>query len=287
MGKIICVLVTYNPDLQLLYSVINAIYSQVDTIWISDNSTDNALNPSQFETSSKILYKKMPGNIGIAAAQNYGIKYALENGFDYLYFLDQDSLSPTGIIKELLSQYVKLISKNINVGAVGPRPFNRKEGKEYRGSVKKGYKIDDEITEVTEIISSASFIAVSTFKKVGLMDERLFIDGVDHEWCWRATAKTGARFFIAETVNLSHQLGEGDHFFLYRKVAIPTPFRTYYQFRNYFVLLRRKYVPLYWKVSNGIKYFVKYFYFPLFIFPRNQYFKNINRGIHDGICWKA
>ena len=280
-------LVTYNPDVKLLRRVISAIYSQVDLIWISDNSTDGNLNSLQFEAFNKILYKKMPGNIGIAAAQNYGIKYALENGFDYLYFLDQDSISPTGIIKELLSHYLKLLSVGINVGAVGPRPFNRKEDEEYRGSVKKGHKINDEITEVTEIISSASFIAVQTFDKVGLMDESLFIDGVDHEWCWRATAITGARFFIAETVYLSHQLGEGDRFFLYRKVAVPTPFRTYYQFRNYFVLLRRKYVPLYWKVSNGIKYLVKYFYYPLFISPGWRYFKNINQGIHDGILWKV
>ena len=30
----------------------------------------------------------MPGNIGIAAAQNYGVRYAIENNFDYLFFLD-------------------------------------------------------------------------------------------------------------------------------------------------------------------------------------------------------
>ncbi len=287
MMKIICVLVAYNPNMELFLRVISAIIEQVDVLWISDNSTNSVISASQFATSAKIIYKKMPGNIGIAAAQNCGIKYAIEKGFDYLYFLDQDSISPAGIIKELLTQHVRLLSKGINVGAVGPRPFNRKEGKEYRGSVKKGYKIDDEVTEVTEIISSASFISVPTFEKVGLMDERLFIDGVDHEWCWRATVKTGARFFIAETVNLSHQLGEGDHFFLFRKVAIPTPFRTYYQFRNYFVLCRRKYVPLYWKVSNGIKYLVKYFYYPLFISPGWRYFENINKGIHDGILWKA
>lgn len=28
----------------------------------------------------------MPGNIGIAAAQNYGVRYAIENNFDYLFF---------------------------------------------------------------------------------------------------------------------------------------------------------------------------------------------------------
>ena len=108
----------------------------------------------------------MPGNIGIAAAQNYGVRYAIENNFDYLFFLDQDSISPANIINELLLQYDYLCSNFMTVGAIGPRAFNRCENKEYRGNVKKGKKINNEITEVSELISSASLIAISNFEKV-------------------------------------------------------------------------------------------------------------------------
>ena len=225
----------------------------------------------------------MSGNIGIAAAQNYGINYAVEHNYNYLFYLDQDSIVPENIISKLLFQYRFLLSNSIIVGAVGPRAFNRCENKEYKGSVKKGKKINNEITEVTELISSASLIAVSNFEKTGLMDEELFIDAVDHEWCWRASSRMNGRFFIVETVKLSHYLGEGDRYFLWRKVPIPTPFRTYYQFRNYFTLLRRNYVPTYWKVSNGIKYIVKFFYYPLCISPRLSYLRNICKGIYDGV----
>lgn len=283
MEKVICVLVLYNPNINLLSKVISAILPQVDLLWISDNSTRPlSLNLDDFPC---IKYKKMPGNIGIAAAQNYGIKYAIDNNFDYLFFLDQDSISPKNIINELLKQYHFLDSNSVIVGAVGPRAFNRCENKEYQGSVKKGKKINDELTEVSELISSASLIAVSNFKKAGLMDEELFIDGVDHEWCWRANSKMNGRFFIVETVKLSHHLGEGDRYFLWKKVPIPTPFRTYYQFRNYFILLRRDYVPTYWKVSNGIKYAIKMFYYPLCISPRLLYLKKIWIGIRDGIFY--
>lgn len=283
MKKIICVLVLYKPNIELLCKVIESIYPQIDLLWISDNS------PSPIDTSilanfeNKIAYRKMDGNIGIAAAQNFGIKYAIDNNFDYLYFLDQDSISPHNIINSLQIEYEFLKSAQINIGAIGPRPFNRSENKEYKGSVKRGTKINDKITEVTELISSASFIEVNTFKKVGLMDETLFIDGVDHEWCWRANHIDNYRFFIAENIKLSHQLGEGDRYFLWKKVAIPTPFRTYYQFRNYFILLNRKYVPIYWKFANGLKYFIKLFYFPLCISPRREYLKNILKGLKDGL----
>lgn len=282
-NEVICVLVLYNSNMDLLSKVISSILPQVDLLWISDNSIKPLHLPLIVEESPCIIYRKMPGNIGIAAAQNCGVKYAIENDFKYLFFLDQDSISPANIINELLLKYYYLSSSSITVGAVGPRAFNRCENKEYRGSLKKGKKINDEITEVSELISSASLIAVSNFEKVGLMDEKLFIDGVDHEWCWRAKLKMGGRFFIVETMKLSHHLGEGDRYFLWKKVPIPTSFRTYYQYRNYFILLRRSYVPFYWKVTNGIKYMIKLFYYPLCISPRFLYLKNMWKGIRDGI----
>lgn len=287
MRKVICVLVLYNPEISLLIRAINVIISQVDMLWISDNSTKLIAYPTEWRSSEQIRYQKMPGNIGIAAAQNEGIKYAIKEKYDFVYFLDQDSISPEGIVLQLVSQYRLLCSKGINVGAVGPRPYNRKENVEYRGSVRKGKILYEGITEVTELINSASLVPVKVFEQVGLMDESLFIDGVDHEFCWRAKRKLGSRFFIVESVKLSHQLGEGDRYFLFRKVAIPTPFRTYYQFRNYFILIRRGYVPVYWKLSNGFKYVIKYFYFPLCVPPRFGYLKNINKGVVDGLFYRC
>lgn len=285
--RIICVLVLYNPDLSILSKAIDAILPQIDVLWISDNS------PYPIELSvvcscvDKVIYQKMEGNVGIAAAQNAGLRYAIYHHFDFVYLLDQDSISPNDIIQKLGNAYCKLVRSGYNVGAVGPRAFNRGEGKEYRGRIKRGVRIDDGITEVSELISSASFIPVRKFQNTGLMDASLFIDGVDHEWCWRSAHKTGSRFFIVEDAKLSHQLGEGDRYFLWIKVAIPTPFRTYYQFRNYFLLFRRTYVPLYWKISNGVKYLVKLFYYPLFLSPHRKYLHNVLKGICDGIVLKS
>lgn len=129
MKKVICILVLYNPDENLLQKTIEAIINQTDAIWISDNSTNGYNILKKIPQKSQIIYKKMSGNIGIAAAQNYGIKYAIEHHYDFLYFLDQDSISPNNIIKTLLNRYSFLLSKNINVGAIGPRPYNRKEKK--------------------------------------------------------------------------------------------------------------------------------------------------------------
>ncbi len=280
MKKIGGILVLYNPNWVLTRNVIKCLLAQVNKLYIIDNSP---LNNSTFICEyHKIIYKFLGENKGIAYAQNVGLKLLQEDKLDFCFFLDQDSIVENGMVEVLVNHYYDLKNRGFLIGAIGPRPINRKEGKEYRGSVRKGISIDNDTTEVTELISSASLIPVENFNKVGDMDTSLFIDGVDHEWCWRCTKLTGARFFISEKTHLSHQLGEGDRKFLWRKVAIPTPFRTYYQFRNYFILSSREYVPIYWKISNGVKYFIKLFYYPLFVRPKKDYLRSIFKGISDG-----
>lgn len=281
MNKIGAIIVLYNPNWDLTEYVISSIIPQVDKVYVIDNSP-NEIN-YDILNNPKIKYLFLGENKGIAFAQNVGIEMLQDDNLDFCFFLDQDSIVEVNMVQTLVNHFKELLKKGYNVGAIGPRPINRQQRKEYKGSVKKGVTIDKDTTEVTELISSASLIPVENLKKVGNMDDSLFIDGVDHEWCWRCTKIIKSRFFISERTHLSHQLGEGDRKFLWRKVAIPTPFRTYYQYRNYCILLTRGYVPVYWKLSNGLKYFIKMFYYPMFISPRKSYITNIYRGIRDGI----
>jgi len=284
--KIGCIIVLYNPDLSIFEKVLNSIVNQVDGIFIADNSPIK-IDEKFIGNHKSIIYKKMLGNTGIAAAQNVGITHFKKFKFSHVIFLDQDSIAGKELVSQLIEDLEFLGKELIQVGGIGPRSINRESNQEYRGKVRRGKPITQYITEVCEIISSASLVPIEHFENIGPLDVSLFIDGVDHEWCWRAKKTKNLRFFISEKAHLSHKLGEGDRFFILRNVAIPTPFRTYYQFRNYFILLRRNYVPIYWKLANGFKYLIKYFYFQLAVQPRKEYFKNINKGIWDGIRNKS
>lgn len=283
--KILCILVLYKPSAALLEKAIKSIADQVDLVWLSDNTPGGfkGIDTMAGALQSKLRYALMDGNVGIAKAQNAGIQYALDNDFDFVYFLDQDSISPSGIVNGLLQQFKDLESKGIKVGGVGAQPFNRETGKIYEANVKKGKRVKDGVVEVTELINSSSLFTKELFLSTGMMDESLFIDGVDHELCWRAHKKAQYRFFKVTSLLFNHKQGEGDRKLLGTTIRITTPFRIYYQYRNYLWLLRRNYVPAYWKVSNGIKYICKYFYYPLSCKPRIEYFKRINKGICDGI----
>lgn len=277
--KIGCIIVLYNPNISLLFNILDKIYFQVQKIYIVDNSEiDYSLDFSKY---NNVVFEKIGSNIGIASAQNLGLYYLKD--YDYALFLDQDSIPTDDLVSKLLNNYDFLVEKKFKVGAVGPRPFNRGENKKYEGTIKKGKRIFGNITEVGELISSSSLISMSNFEKVGHLEDGLFIDAVDHEWCWRAKAIGNYRFFIIEDVLLSHQLGEGDKNFLGVNVHIPAPIRTYYQFRNFIKLFSRSYVPLYWKFSNGIKFLMKYFYYSIFLNDRKKYMKYMNKGICHGI----
>jgi rhamnosyltransferase len=282
MNKLIgCIIVLYNPDLTLLEKVLDSVFNQVNMIYLADNSS-TSIESQVWKTRNDIIYEKMDGNVGIAAAQNSGIAYLQTCNCSHIVFMDQDSIMELGMVNQLIESLIELQKQGIGVGAIGPRVVNRNTQQSYVGTIKKGKPINNVLTEVTELISSGSLVPIEHFKSVGLFDERLFIDAVDHEWCWRANYLQKLRFFVDEKALLSHCLGEGDHWFLVT-VHKPTPFRCYYLYRNYFFLLREKYVPLYWKVSNGVKFFVKFFYFPLAFSSKLSYITHMVRGVYDGL----
>jgi rhamnosyltransferase len=105
------------------------------------------------------------------------------------------------------------------------------------------------------LISSGSLIPLVAFDEIGPMEESLFIDQVDAEWCLRARSKD-YRLFGACRAVLRHSLGEGATrvwFGRWRHVHPHKAFRYYYIFRNTVLLTRRPYVPVAWTL-HGLWY---------------------------------
>ena len=83
--KIGCVLVMYNPRQELLTTSLNSLNGQVDEIFLGDNS----VNTPDFMATLLALYPHVyyhgfNENLGIAEAQNRGITYFQEKGFDFV-----------------------------------------------------------------------------------------------------------------------------------------------------------------------------------------------------------
>ena len=283
------VMVLYNPDWSLTDKAIKAISQQVDTLCLVDNSDSDS--NARFRDMDCIVYLPLHANRGIAAAQNAGIRELIARGVDLIFFIDQDSVAGSDVVLKLTEACSLLQDHGVRIAALGTRAINSQTGLPYApkslelGSPKElvGSGMAGSINETYSVISSISMIPTEAFLEVGGFDEALFIDGVDHEWCWRAWHSHKRRTFIVESAHISHMLGEGDRRIASHKISIPATFRLYYQFRNYLWLRRRDYVPSFWLRKNGRKYIIKAFYFPIMVAPRLSNLRNIVRGLRDGL----
>lgn len=275
-----CVLVTYNPNLVFLKKSLLSISKQVSHICIVDNSDSSIEITFDQDAVINISIIKNGGNIGIASAQNIGINYFIERKFEYIFFMDQDSLAPSNLVQKLIDKTLFLTRNKYNVGGIAPTPRDRRSDEKYLGLSLEA--VQENLVEVSTIISSGSLIPITNFKKVGLMCDELFIDGVDLEWCWRAKKRHTLSFFRLEDVFLSHTIGDEVKTFLFVKIYTQPPFRFYYRIRNYFVLLGMSHVPLSWKFRTFFSNQVKFMYYMLFGDSRMRYLKSTYLGICSG-----
>lgn len=280
--KVIAIVVLYNDNTEEAASNIAMIARQVDKVCLVDNSVESC--SERFSDISNAVYLPQYSNKGIAAAQNIGLKYALEQHADYIFFADPDSMIPKQAVNTLYKTYCRLKDKGYNLGGVGSTAYNRGTGSPYPLYSNFVQHISEEqVTEVTFLMNSVSLIPASLFSEIGLMDEKLFIDGIDSEWCWRGAHQLGLRFFLDDNLHIMHQLGLGTRIIAGKERAVTPPDRFFFQFRNYLWLCRRNYIPRKWLIENGGKYMVKAIYYPLMITPRWSYVKNILLGIMAGI----
>lgn len=284
MSKVITVLVTYNPDLELLKESVSNLLKQTQGIIICNNSLE-PLPDSFVKKEPAICVINLGKNLGIAAAQSIGMKMAFEDdNADFILQMDQDSIADDNMVTNLLSAYECLKEHGINVGLVGAQDFDRYTNEVNKARVNTGHPVvRDSFMQVSCTLSSGSLIPKNAWLAAGGMADELFIDAVDHEYCWRLQ-KHGFVVVRNKEALLGHRLGDGKFKILnILSVGMPSPFRHYYAIRNAFILMRRGYVPIYWKLSSLGKIAFKLVVYPIFLPEGKKRFHFITKGIWDGV----
>lgn len=163
------ILVTYNPNIDELKENIGSVIHQVGGICIVDNSTDAALQKKvmDFQQEDSLHVISNRGNFGIAAAQNIGMNWALEKGFDGFFLLDQDSKLMEETVSKLVGEYNHILSQNQKIACIGPLAFDRdKTEEDVYHSFGSG---DERIIKVQQTLSSGSLIPKHAFIQIGGM----------------------------------------------------------------------------------------------------------------------
>ena len=232
-NKVFCIIVTYRPDAGHLQHVLASIAQHTPHIILVDNTPGPH---AAIATPEGVQCITLGENLGIAAAQNIGIRQALAQGANVIWLSDQDTIYPTNFLADMLTSLRACQAQGIRLAALGPSYFDT-----HKGSVQafvrhtpftKFFIPQPGLQKVSHAIASGALIPAKVLHEVGLMQENLFIDWVDLEWCWRAKNQYGYQTICTGDVVIEHTMGDGSVQLVGKKVSIRSPLRHYYMVRN-------------------------------------------------------
>ena len=176
LNRILAIVVTYYPDIDLLKRDINSFVDEVDKIIIWDNTEGRPpKNLDIKEYEDKIIIEGSGENFGISKALNFGLQYAIDNKYDYMLTMDQDS-----IFQNFKDYKLSVFNLNERYGRCLCGPVVAKGKDNY----------DRCIYQRREwCITSGMLTSVVLLNSIGGFNETFSIDCVDIELCLRARAK--------------------------------------------------------------------------------------------------
>lgn len=239
IGKKVCgIVVSFIPDIKTFKHNLKVLQSQLDHIIIIDNTPSSEFDLCEqiqnlVKDTENITLFQNKSNLGIARALNQGITTAIKKGYNYITTFDQDSYPEKGMVNALLNFYDTIDS---DFAILSPQSIDKFETVK---KVKTAQIVDKAIT-------SGMLFKSDIIKKCGLMEEEMFIDYVDFEYCLRFR-KMGGLIYLVPGPRLVHRLGSIEEFKFLNKMFWPT---NHSAFRRYFITRNRIYV---WK-----KYFTNF-----------------------------
>ena len=243
MCKVAAIIVSYNPDSNLFDSI-NLLLNQVEKVIIVDNGSKEkyvkyikSINEDKIEI---ILNKE---NLGIATALNIGVRKALENGYEWILTMDQDSKASPDMVKKMFNVYNSINrEERKDILSIFPNFVDERIQSIEENSNMNSYEyVDADIT-------SGNLLRKEVFEKVGFFDDSLFIDLVDTDFCMRLNEK-GIKMIKIRDAVLYHSLGESKNI-----KGILGSFNTsnHSALRRYYMTRNRFYI---WEKYKGLNSF--------------------------------
>ena len=233
--------------LAALASLARTTYPRHRVIVLDNASTDGSVEAIRAAYPQATVIE-LTENRGYAGNNNVGIRAALDQGADWVFVLNEDTIVDPNCLRAL----VDIGESAPDIGIVGPMVYHMDEpeviqsaggvlGPDWssrhlgqnepdRGQYPAPHAVD-------WISGCAILVRRAVIEQVGMLDERFFYYWEETEWCLRAR-RAGWRIVHVPQARLWHKGVQRD----YR----PSPTVTYYHTRNRFLMMARHAAP--WNV---------------------------------------
>ena len=209
--KVFIIILNYN-GLEVLKKCLTSVfkidYPNFEIVVVDNNSSDGSLEMAR-ANFSKAIFIKNEENLGFAAGNNVGIKFALERAADFILMLNAD----VEVEKNFLTQLIDTVAENEKIGIASPVIFDG-ETREiwFSGGHINWWRLKTihEKNIQTEkffpspfITGCAMLVKVAVFQRIGLLDEDFFLYWEDADFSLRSK-RAGFQNVVVSTSWIYH-----------------------------------------------------------------------------------
>ena len=186
--KVLSVIVTYNRlnDLKVcIENVKGQTYKNLDILVVNNGSIDGTTEYLAAQTDIKVINQN---NLGGAGGFYAGMKYMMDNGYDWLWMMDDDGVPDSNQLETLLA-----FNKKTGYAFLNALVIDKSDHKKFAFGPLNGhrYVYVDEVTgkeDFNVMIHpfNGTFIKRDVIEKIGLIKKECFIWGDEQEYTARA-----------------------------------------------------------------------------------------------------
>jgi Predicted glycosyltransferases len=239
-----------------LQSLKQQTYHDFDIIIVDNASTDDSLSIIRQEYTDAVILSA-PSNLGYAGGNNLGLKYILDNEYQYVLLINEDTIADNKLLEVLLSYANEMTA----VAPIMYKDRQRKKKWYYGGEMDMQKGKSSNISpqpiinarEVTFITGCCILLHTNILRKIGLFDEKYYLYYEDDDLSMRMLNNGIKMLNVAETWlwhRVQHRQASGYYMYYMTRnqLYFQHKYSTFFEaspFKTIIQLVRR-----YWIVAN-------------------------------------
>lgn len=231
---------------ECIESLLRLDYPNCRIVLVDNASTDDSVTflRNRYPTLNLIVNAN---NLGYSEGNNVGIRYALSQGADYVWLLNNDTVVDSFALNALL----EVAENNADIGILGSKIYYfdepdvlwfaggpidwRNMETPHVGHHERDCGQYDEIKEYDRVTGCSMMVSRKMCEKVGLLDPAFFLYVEEVDWCLRARAN-GFRVVYVPGSKVYHKESKA-----VQSLDAGTNVFPYYKTRNFLYMLKKNF----------------------------------------------